>query len=189
MTYTDTLDLQKRKYHAEPDKRKVVQAFDEVTNDHRYQKVASSARVLGTWDDHDYGLDNGYKTFEHKEFMRQLFLDFLREPKESLRRSRPGGIYESYFLDKDKKVKLVLLDNRYSADGPDDTSMPEEDKSSLGSEQEKWVREEIQNSTAYFTIVASGIQFIPDDRKQEHFFKRSLLNILTSTNPATRNRS
>lgn len=163
-----------------------MQSYDEVTNDHRYQKVAKKARILGTWDDHDYGLDNGYHTFQHKDFMRQLFLDFLQEPKDSPRRARPGGIYESYFLDKEQKVKLIILDNRYSADGPEDDSVPEEEKSTLGSEQEKWVREEIQNSTAHFTIVAGGIQFIPDDRKQEHFFKKSLLNILSATNPKTR---
>ena len=33
-----------------------------------------------------------------------------------MRRTRKGGIYESYFLDPEKKIKMILLDNRWDLD-------------------------------------------------------------------------
>lgn len=114
--YTDTLHLASRKYYAEPNLSKVQESFDKVTNDHYYQLVSNHTKVYGIWDDHDYGLDNGGKTFQGKHVFRKLYLDFLKEPQDSPRRTRAGGIYESYFLDKEKKIKLILLDNRWALD-------------------------------------------------------------------------
>lgn len=120
MTYTDTLNLSVRKYYTEPDEELIKSAFDYVENDHHYQKVANSTKVLGVWDDHDYGLDNGDKRLVIKDVMRKRFLDFLKEPEDSVRRTQPGGIYASYYLDAGRKVKLILLDNRYSRDPHDE---------------------------------------------------------------------
>jgi hypothetical protein len=53
-----------------------------------------------------------------KVWMRDSYLDFLGESKQSKRRSREG-IYESYYLGKKNFAKLVLLDIRYSRDGDD----------------------------------------------------------------------
>jgi alkaline phosphatase D len=77
--------------------------------------VRNTTKVYGIWDDHDYGLDNGGKSMPAKHLMRQLYLEFLDERKDSPRWNR-SGIYESYYLDADKKIKLILLDNRWSLD-------------------------------------------------------------------------
>lgn len=37
-------------------------------------------KIIGVWDDHDYGLNNGNKYFKRKELVRDIFLDFLDEP-------------------------------------------------------------------------------------------------------------
>ena len=39
--------------------------------------------IVGIWDDHDYGINDGNKHFEYKDEFKELFLDFLNEPKES----------------------------------------------------------------------------------------------------------
>lgn len=114
--YTDTVNFTTRDYYFEPNLTKIQESFDMVTHDHYYQLVANHTKVYGVWDDHDYGLDNGGKSMEAKEPMRKLYLDFLKEPEDSPRRTRKGGIYESYFLDKEEKVKLILLDNRWALD-------------------------------------------------------------------------
>ena len=120
-------------------------------------------------DDHDYGLDNGDKTMPIKDVIRKRFLDFLGEPEDSVRRSREGGICESYFLDPEKKVKLILLDNRYSSEQKNDPGVADDERTALGDVQDKWLREEIMNSTAHFTIIGARIQMIRDDRHQELF--------------------
>lgn len=38
------------------------------------------------WDDHDYGINNGGAEYKLKYIMREVFLDFLKEPKDSERR-------------------------------------------------------------------------------------------------------
>jgi hypothetical protein len=45
-----------------------------------------------------------------------MFLDAMDEPKDSKRRSQDGGMYTSFFLDSEKKIKMILLDNRYQND-------------------------------------------------------------------------
>ena len=39
-----------------------------------------NTKVIGVWDDHDYGKNDGGREFEAKDTIRELFLDFLEEP-------------------------------------------------------------------------------------------------------------
>lgn len=116
--YTDTYNWNEKKYYLEQDKELVRKNFKDAKNntDYQYFLNTTKAKIYGTWDDHDYGLDNAGKDNPAKDLMRELFLDFLEEPRDSVRRTRKGGIYESYYLDPQKKIKLILLDNRYSKD-------------------------------------------------------------------------
>jgi alkaline phosphatase D len=43
-------------------------------------------KVIGVWDDHDYGANNMDGSFKKKYIMRDVFLDFIEEPKNSQRR-------------------------------------------------------------------------------------------------------
>jgi len=116
-TYTDTYSSDERKYHLEEDIKTVESNFLDAKKNRDYRRLLKhTKKVYGTWDDHDYGLDNAGKDNPRKDLMRKLFLDFLDEPANSIRRTRKDGIYQSYFLDREKKIKLILLDNRYSKD-------------------------------------------------------------------------
>lgn len=48
----------------------------------------NKTEIVGVWDDHDFGIENGDKHFEHKEEMMELWLDFIGEPKNSPRRTQ-----------------------------------------------------------------------------------------------------
>lgn len=72
--------------------------------------------VIGVWDDHDYGCNNGDSRFVKKEQMRDIFLDFLGEPQDSERRlERNTGIFQDYIINSTDgiKVHVILLDVRY----------------------------------------------------------------------------
>jgi alkaline phosphatase D len=43
-------------------------------------------RVIGVWDDHDYGINDADSNFEDKIRNRDIFLDFLDEPADTDRR-------------------------------------------------------------------------------------------------------
>ena len=69
--------------------------------------------MLATWDDHDYGLNDGGVEFAHKALAKDLFLDFWDVPAGDIRRTR-GGIYASCIIGPaGKRVQVILLDVRW----------------------------------------------------------------------------
>jgi alkaline phosphatase D len=36
--------------------------------------------VIGIWDDHDYGVNNGGRESQIKNIAREIYLDFIEEP-------------------------------------------------------------------------------------------------------------
>ncbi|AQK72211.1 Calcineurin-like metallo-phosphoesterase superfamily protein [Zea mays] len=50
-----------------------------------YARLRERAQVLGTWDDHDYGLNDAGKELSGKVIAQRLMLDFLDEPEDSKR--------------------------------------------------------------------------------------------------------
>lgn len=48
--------------------------------------------------------------------IKEIYLDFLDEPKNSPRRNNPNGIFESYYIGENKRIKLILLDVRFNRD-------------------------------------------------------------------------
>jgi hypothetical protein len=46
-----------------------------------YENMRNNTRkVLGVWNDHDYGLQNGDANFSNKNVTKKVFLDFLGNP-------------------------------------------------------------------------------------------------------------
>ena len=95
-------------------------------NEHpEYAALRAETRILGTWDDHDYGFNNAGAEWREKEFAQRLFLDFLGEPRGSPRRTR-AGVYEAYTFrglgaSGTGSARLILLDLRFHASARDGT--------------------------------------------------------------------
>ena len=164
----------------------IKEKFEDSYNDPHYERLRKSTKIYGIWDDHDSGINNSDKDNERKEEIRQLFLDYMDEPKDSLRRTRKGGMYESYYLDPAKNVKLILLDGRYQRDSLKNDSVPFEQRSILGKEQEAWLKKEVEESNSVFTVLGFGNQILPDDRPIiEHVFESTRRFLLSLHNPKT----
>ena len=75
-------------------------------------------KVIGVWDDHDYGINDGDKTFKNKHIIRDIFLDYVDEPQDSERRlAKNSPIYQDYIINHNGiKVHIILLDNRFEYD-------------------------------------------------------------------------
>ena len=147
----------------------------------------ANLRRAGVYDDHDYGLNDGGKHWELRDYARQLFLDRVVDaPIDSMRRSRAGGMYGSRVLGRPPhQVKVLFLDTRY---GRDDYVIPSPGGSSwlpkpglvaaflrvacavlgvgashagdiLGSEEQwAWLEAELVNSTAAVHLIVSSVQ-------------------------------
>ncbi len=127
-----------------------------------YVQLKSQTRVIGVWDDHDFGINNGGKVNPVKKMYQRLVLDFLGEPKNSPRRKQ-SGIYTSYtFKHLNEEIKIILLDGRFNRDDPGLTN------DVLGKEQWTWLEQELTSSKAKVNIIVSGIQVLPN----EHPFER-----------------
>ncbi len=126
-----------------------------------YAALVAQTRVLGIWDDHDYGKNDAGREYPKRVESQAALLDFLDEPADSPRRQR-HGTYESYeFGSENERVKVILLDGRYHRDRPGAGA------DTLGEEQWAWFAKELGGSTAALTIVASSYQVLPEQHSNE----------------------
>eukprot|EP00357_Protocruzia_adherens_P017595 CAMPEP_0114996930 /NCGR_PEP_ID=MMETSP0216-20121206/14605_1 /TAXON_ID=223996 /ORGANISM="Protocruzia adherens, Strain Boccale" /LENGTH=430 /DNA_ID=CAMNT_0002361231 /DNA_START=31 /DNA_END=1323 /DNA_ORIENTATION=+ len=163
-------------------KTRVKSLYDEHRKYPPYDELTTKSQITGIWDDHDFNQNNGDKYNPTKEWVQQMFLDFLDEPKDSARRSQPG-LYTSFqYGSGDRSVRLIFIDIRYFADsrffdGPN--------VDLLGEEQWTWLENELKTTTATFNFLISGTQLLPDDRIiQENppvYTRDRLLKLLSST--------
>lgn len=147
-----------------------------------YKQLCDTVRVLGTWDDHDYGINDDGANFVGREESQRNFLDFYREPAESPRRWRPG-IYASHrFGPHNRTVQIIILDTRYfrsplrsesrpqspRVDGIRGTYLPGDNPADtlLGEAQWQWLEATLRQP-ADVRFILSSIQVIADDHRFE----------------------
>lgn len=145
-----------------------------------YDEFRREVPIIGTWDDHDYGLNNGGSEFRARAASQQALLDFLDEPESSPRRQQEG-VYASYtYGPAGRQIKVILLDARYhrAARGSDGTV--------LGEAQWQWLERELRGSEAQIHLIGSGIQVIPEEHRFEKWAefakeRARLFNLIAAT--------
>ena len=119
-----------------------------------YKTLRETTPIIWVWDDHDYGHDNATYSNKIKYISQQLFLDFINEPSKSARRNREG-IYTSYtFGPKERRIKFIMLDNRFHH------LSPEKDNNILGKEQWIWLEGQLKNSDAKVHFIVAGLSVL-----------------------------
>ena len=149
------------------------QAYERQDQSAEFARLLQAPRVLATWDDHDYGVNDGGGDFALKGEAEALFLDFWQVPADDPRRAREG-VYGSFSFGPDgKRVQVILLDTRYfrsplrPTDEPNAKGKerympdPSPDKTMLGAAQWRWLEETLREP-AGLRIIASSIQVIAE---------------------------
>ena len=137
-----------------------------------YQRVREATAVIGTWDDHDYGVNDGGRTFPRRDSSQALLLDFLGVPPDDPRRAR-AGVYSAHtFGPAGQRVKVLLLDTRYHRDplARDTTGRTRYVPTSgdmLGAAQWAWLEDQLTGSDAQVHVIGSSIQVVPDEHGYE----------------------
>eukprot|EP01134_Creolimax_fragrantissima_P006551 CFRG6551T1 len=150
------------------------------------QLVKHDTQIIGTWDDHDYGINDGGAEYVNKSLSQNQFLNFLDEPEDSIRWQREG-VYASYgYGEGDKRVLVVLLDVRYHFEREiiDELNNRTIDDL-LGEEQWGWLQQQLQDP-APLKIIGSGIQVIAntvvvDTWRRHRFSFRRLQKLIGDT--------
>lgn len=143
--------------------------YDIQKNMPEYQALLKQCPVIGTWDDHDYGKNDGGKFYTMKKESKEEFLRFLDIPADDPIRTHEG-VYGSYnYGPEGKKIKVILLDLRYFRDSTVKSTVKgrrydqNPDGDIMGEAQWAWFEKELMNSDAQVHIIGSSIQFIPID--------------------------
>ena len=162
--YSDTYDMSE-----------IKAAYEEQIAHPEYKKLVSRTKILGTWDDHDYGKNDAGAEYTMKKESQQLFLDFMGVSETDKRRNIEG-IYYSEVLKIDKgSIKIIVLDTRYfRSELEKDTQTKKRykptkntDTTILGETQWQWLNNELKSSNANFNIIVGSIQFL----SKEHGFE------------------
>jgi alkaline phosphatase D len=147
--------------------------YDIQKNNPRYKKLSARAKVIGIWDDHDYGINDGGKNYTMKDASKGLLLDFLDVADNDPVRNH-DGVYSAHDIAVgDKTVKIILLDTRYFRDTLEADLkgtaryLPNEAGDILGEEQWRWLESTLKNSKADFHVLGSGIQVIAAEQGYE----------------------
>ncbi|MFQ5913116.1 MAG: alkaline phosphatase D family protein [Nitrospinota bacterium] len=114
----------------------------------------ASVPQLAVWDDHDYGLNDGDRTFPAKKRSLAVFREYWANPQYGLP-GRPGvqqtpGVFFRWSIG---NVDLFLLDARTFRD-PD--SLPDGPrKTHLGIRQKDWLKASLKRSRAVFKVLVA----------------------------------
>jgi len=160
IVYADTDDMMKLSA--------IYKAQNEVPG---YKNLKNKVPVIGTWDDHDYGLNDGGVEFSAKRESQMELLDFLDVADNSPRRKQEGVFTAHDYNSSKGKIKVIVLDTRYfrTAVTPDkDTDKRLKpnaygDGTVLGETQWKWLSQMLSSSDADFNVIVSSIQFLSNE--------------------------
>ncbi|MBT5836779.1 MAG: alkaline phosphatase family protein [Hellea sp.] len=157
----------------DPNMPKMQAAYQELAQSRQFKKFRDQVPVIPTWDDHDYGLNDGGASYKFKEKSKNLFLKAWDIPPGDVRYQRQG-IYASKTLgQKGQRIQIIMLDTRsfrteltptdqYNAPGKERYIPSTSEKGTLlGLEQWSWLKEQLEKP-ADLRILVSTIQVIAD---------------------------
>ncbi len=131
-----------------------------------YRSLRQETRILGTWDDHDYGANDAGRSYPKRDSSQALFLDFMDVPDDDPRRQRMGVYSAHTFGPPGRQVKVILLDTRYHRDpitrdpNSDQRYYPNTQGDILGEEQWAWLERELRASDAQIHLIGTSIQAV-----------------------------
>jgi len=165
-----------------------------------FRRLREACPVRATWDDHDYGVNDGGAEYPKKRESQQVFLEFFAVPKEDPR-WRQEGVYHSELIGPPgRRAQLILLDCRFHrsplrkgvnrsepGDGYRGPYVPNTDPQAtvLGETQWKWLETQLR-VPADLRLIGSGVQVVSEEHGWEHWGnfpheRRRLLALVRST--------
>lgn len=139
-----------------------------------FAKLRQTTPLFATWDDHDYGINDGGAGFPGAAVAQQEYCDFFQVPATSPLRTTPG-VYDCVTLGPaGKRVQLILLDTRaFRSPLKKDATNPkltvantDPGATVLGEGQWAWFERRLREP-AEVRVVVSSIQLIPNEHGSE----------------------
>lgn len=159
-----------------PDLPGLRAAYQELSKDSEFTAFRASVPMIVTWDDHDYGTNDGGGDFIYKGTSQKMFDHFWGlEPRHQGRE----GVYDAYsFGPRGQRIQIILLDTRYdrspltrlSGETGDGHYAPSNnpDLHMLSDKQWQWLAEELRQP-ADLRVIVSSIQVLSDGHHWERW--------------------
>ena len=189
-------------YEKQQEPQRIWQAYQDLLTTDAYQRFLQSAaadntQLYATWDDHDYGRNDGGADYPYKLQSKKYFMEFFLLKKTATGNEQPGVYHSEYLNLGGLRVQLLLLDTRSfrskliyrptTANCPSVNIAAYDDPSAtiLGDGQWQWLEGELKQP-ADIRILASSIEVLPFEHCYEKWsnfpLERSrLLKLLEST--------
>lgn len=165
-------------YARRPEPARIGTAYAELAANPDWSALRARIPVYATWDDHDYGRNDGGADYPWKTESKAFFMDFFKVPLDSPLRSREG-IHDAHWLQhQGHRIQLILLDTRSFRSplvparpslacprvrwGPNEAP----DATMLGATQWRWLEERLAEP-ADMHVLVSSIQVIPEEHCYE----------------------
>ncbi len=159
--YSDGIDMAQRK-----------KDFDFQKSHPDYKGLLEEVEIIGTWDDHDFGVNDGGKEYPKKDESRDLLFEFLDLPESHPAWERKGA-YQAHTYDfENKRIKILLLDTRYFRDNLNWAGKPKgavvnPSGEILGDEQWKWLVDQLKDEYTDLFLIISSIQVLASEHRFE----------------------
>lgn len=156
----------------DPELKSLRASYKQLSESKPFQQLRDTTPLLVTWDDHDYGINDGGGDYPKKIEAESLFFDFWQVPSDDPRRSREG-VYFDYKKNADGVIiHFIGLDTRYFRSPlPDkNTKLNLIDRANdtvLGESQWEWLTQTLDSSNADLIVILSSIQVLATDHPYE----------------------
>ena len=153
--------------------------YQELAADPDFRALRASTPLVATWDDHDYGVNDGGAEYPMRRESRELFMRFWGIGPDSPMAAREGVYDARVWGPPGRRVQVILLDTRYFRSaltrrdpgvdyGSGGRYRPSTDTNAtmLGAAQWSWLREQLE-VPAELRLLVSSVQVVPDDHGWE----------------------
>lgn len=127
------------------------------------QPLLASTQHFAIWDDHDFGPNDGDRSFYFKYETQNAFKDFWANKTYGTDSSQKEGIYSTFNWG---DVQFFLLDDRFFK-SPNDRLTGE--RTILGNTQLEWLIDALSSSNASFKVIVIGGQVLNTAAKYENY--------------------
>lgn len=139
-----------------------------------FARLRQTTPLFATWDDHDYGINDGGAGFPGAAAAQEAFCEFFQVPASSALRTSPGVYHCVTLGPAGQRVQIILLDTRmFRSPLKKDPANPkvtipqtDPDATVLGEGQWGWFERRLREP-AEIRVVISSIQLIANEHGSE----------------------
>ncbi len=176
--------------------------YDKLAAKPGFAELRGQSRFLATWNDLDFGREDGGADFAKRAESQRVFLDFWNEPSGSPRRQQDGVYTSQRFGPPGRRLQVILLDTRYGRGplwnvSPDEAAdrrlrrmgpyLPNDHERArmLGEEQWRWLEEQLRQP-ADLRLIVTSIPFVMEFNGWESWAnmpleRRRLIDLIRTT--------